>query len=165
MCGQASLKSIPKQVIQGAVTEGLLEELPQSVAETIFQNLALDRPWTEGVDASVVLGTLAGGAMGAGAAGMRGAGARRAHRQQAQQESAAKAAVREAFLDQLNQRVAPVLDEQALVDAGVSLRPIKPSKQQRNSRKQEVKRLLSEQQRQQEQAPRRLEEVVYKRLG
>ncbi len=46
---------------------------------------------------------------------------------------------------------------------------LKPSKQARNSRKQEVKRLLAEQQQEKRsqylQPPRRLEEGVYKRLG
>ena len=46
----------------------------------------------------------------------------------------------------------------------VSLRPLKPSKQSRNSKKLEVKRLLEQQQRPQP-VPVRLEEVVFKRLG
>lgn len=40
---QRAVKSIPTQVIQGAISEGFLEELPQSVAEQIFQNLALGK--------------------------------------------------------------------------------------------------------------------------
>ncbi len=69
---QAALKSIPAKIIQGAISEGLLEELPQSVSEQIFQNLALGDPWHKDVDSAAVLGTLSGGAMGAGAAGYRG---------------------------------------------------------------------------------------------
>lgn len=46
----------------------------------------------------------------------------------------------------------------------MALKPLKPSKQSRNNRKQEVKRLLEEQQRPQPQ-PSNLEEVVYKRMG
>lgn len=46
----------------------------------------------------------------------------------------------------------------------VSLRPLKPSKQSRNSKKQETKRLLEQQQRPQPN-PVRLEDVVSKRLG
>ena len=46
----------------------------------------------------------------------------------------------------------------------VSLKPTKPSKQSRNNRKQEAKRLLA-QQPQPQPNPLRLEEVVFKRLG
>ena len=46
----------------------------------------------------------------------------------------------------------------------LSLKPLKPSKQSRNSKKQETKRLLEQQQRPQPN-PVRLEEVAYKRLG
>ena len=44
-------------------------------------------------------------------------------------------------------------------------KPLKPSKQARNQRKQETKRLLQEQQTPAQQPPRRLEEAAYKRLG
>ena len=57
---------------QGALSEGVLEELPQSVAEQALQNIALDRPWQEDVDSAAVLGTLSGGVMGAGASGLHG---------------------------------------------------------------------------------------------
>ena len=60
-------KSVPRQVIEGAITEGFLEELPQSISEQIIQNLALDKPWSEGVEDAAVMGTLAGVAMGGGA--------------------------------------------------------------------------------------------------
>lgn len=53
---------------RGALAEGIFEELPQSLAETGLQNIALDRNVTEGMADSAVLGTLAGGVMG-GAAG------------------------------------------------------------------------------------------------
>ena len=46
----------------------------------------------------------------------------------------------------------------------LSLKPLKPSKQSRNSKKQETKRLL-EQQRRPQPNPVRLEDVVFKRLG
>ncbi|SFB22092.1 hypothetical protein SAMN05444579_10391 [Delftia tsuruhatensis] len=68
---QRAVKSIPRQVIEGAISEGFLEELPQSVAEQIFQNLALGKDWSQDVDTAVVLGTLSGAAMGGGAAGYR----------------------------------------------------------------------------------------------
>lgn len=62
-------KSIPRSVIEGALTEGLLEELPQSVSEQLLQNLALGKDWSTDLDAAIVMGALTGGAMGAGAAG------------------------------------------------------------------------------------------------
>lgn len=46
----------------------------------------------------------------------------------------------------------------------MAIKPIKPSKSARNNRKQETKKLLAEQLRQQSAPPRRLEDVAYKRL-
>ncbi|MBJ7436845.1 MAG: hypothetical protein JHC54_14365, partial [Acinetobacter sp.] len=43
-------KSLPRRVIEGAISEGFLEELPQSVSEQILQNLALDKPWSDGIE-------------------------------------------------------------------------------------------------------------------
>lgn len=60
-------KSLPRRVIEGAISEGFLEELPQSVSEQILQNLALDKLWSDGVEDAAVMGTLAGMAMGGGA--------------------------------------------------------------------------------------------------
>lgn len=60
-------KGMPRRVIEGAITEGLFEELPQSVSEQILQNEALGKPLDEGVEDAVVLGLLSGGLMGAGA--------------------------------------------------------------------------------------------------
>ena len=60
-------KSLPREVLEGAVSEGLLEELPQSLSEQLYQNLALGKPWHEGMDDAAVMGILTGGAMGAGA--------------------------------------------------------------------------------------------------
>lgn len=69
---QQAAKSIPRQVISGAISEGFLEELPQSVAEQIFQNVALGKDWLTDVDSAVVMGVLSGGAMGGAAAGYHG---------------------------------------------------------------------------------------------
>jgi len=55
-----------KRVIGGAVSEGLFEELPQSVQEQMLQNEAMGKPLMEGVAESAAMGTLAGAAMGAG---------------------------------------------------------------------------------------------------
>lgn len=57
-------KSLPRRVVEGAISEGFLEELPQSVSEQILQNLALDKPWYDGIEDAAVMGTLAGMAMG-----------------------------------------------------------------------------------------------------
>ncbi len=69
---QPAQKSILRQMGEGAITEGVLEELPQSVSEQILQNEALGESWSEGLDDAIVMGILSGGAMGAGAAGYRG---------------------------------------------------------------------------------------------
>lgn len=60
-------KSLPRRVIEGAISEGFLEELPQSVSEQVIQNLALDKPWHDGIEDATVMGTLAGMAMGGAA--------------------------------------------------------------------------------------------------
>lgn len=69
---QPAQKSILRQMGEGAITEGVLEELPQSVSEQILQNEALGKSWNDGLDDAIVMGILSGGAMGAGAAGYRG---------------------------------------------------------------------------------------------
>jgi N12 class adenine-specific DNA methylase len=59
-------KGFARRVLEGAVAEGLMEELPQSVQEQVAQNLALGKPLGEGVPQAAVLGALSGGLMGAG---------------------------------------------------------------------------------------------------
>lgn len=51
----------------GFVTEGLLEEAPQSYQERVAQNLAQGKPWDEGAASAAGMGLLVGGVMGAGA--------------------------------------------------------------------------------------------------
>jgi hypothetical protein len=63
---QAAAKGIVRRVLEGAVSEGILEELPQSVSEQVMQNVALGREVTEGVDQAAVLGMLSGATMGGG---------------------------------------------------------------------------------------------------
>ncbi|HQD14846.1 MAG TPA: hypothetical protein PLY54_05340, partial [Ottowia sp.] len=53
-----------RRTLQGAATEGVLEEMPQSVTEQMWQNLALDRPLAEGVPESAAAGMLTGTAIG-----------------------------------------------------------------------------------------------------
>lgn len=62
-------KGMVRRVGEGALTEGLLEELPQSVSETVLQNEALGRPLNEGVTDAAALGLLSGAAMGGFAGG------------------------------------------------------------------------------------------------
>ena len=50
-------------------------------------------------------------------------------------------------------------------ESPVSLKPLKPSKSQRNSRKREIKRLLAEQQRPPKQLQSRPETVAWKPMG
>ncbi len=57
---------LARRVAGGALTEGVLEELPQSAAETVIQNWAEEKELTEGLARAAVEGTLAGSAMGAG---------------------------------------------------------------------------------------------------
>lgn len=63
----AAPKGAIRRMAEGAASEGLLEELPQSLSEQGFQNVALDRPVTQGMEDAGVMGVLTGGVMGAGA--------------------------------------------------------------------------------------------------
>jgi hypothetical protein len=67
MAGGAGAKLKIANVIKGFVSEGLFEELPQSMQEQAAQNVALGKPWDEGLADSAAQGLLAGGVMGAGA--------------------------------------------------------------------------------------------------
>ena len=77
MVGEVSDKAakwthVPNSVVKGALSEGLLEELPQSLSEQIIQNLATDKHWSEGLDSSAAMGVLAGGSMGGAFGGASG---------------------------------------------------------------------------------------------
>jgi hypothetical protein len=48
----------------GALSEGMLQELPQSLQEQVWQNVATGRPWNEGLAQAGVLGAAAGGLLG-----------------------------------------------------------------------------------------------------
>lgn len=65
--GGSASKGVKRRAIEGAASEGLLEELPQSLQEQALQNIALDRPIDEGLAQAGVLGALAGVVMGGGA--------------------------------------------------------------------------------------------------
>jgi hypothetical protein len=60
-------KGIIRRAIEGAISEGALEELPQSAQEQIANNLALGKPLGEGVAETAATGLLTGAAMGGGA--------------------------------------------------------------------------------------------------
>ena len=64
-----------KRIAGGAVSESILQELPQSAQEAVFQNYADGKPLWEGVNRQAVEGALAGFAMGAGANVLPGRGA------------------------------------------------------------------------------------------
>ena len=85
---QAAARSIVRATILGAVQEGVVEELPQSVQEQIASNIGQGRdPW-EDVPTQAVLGMLAGAVMGGGVQQYQELDARR--RQAPAQEPEAK---------------------------------------------------------------------------
>jgi hypothetical protein len=61
--GKKPLSLIPR-VVGGAVSEGALQEAPQSAQEQILQNLSQEKPWAEGVGQQTALGGVLGGVMG-----------------------------------------------------------------------------------------------------
>lgn len=61
---------LANRVGRGVLSEGVLEELPQSAQEQMLQNVALDRPITQGVAEASAQGLVLGGAMGGTVAGM-----------------------------------------------------------------------------------------------
>jgi N12 class adenine-specific DNA methylase len=75
--GPSSQRSLARQVAEGALSEGVLEELPQSMSEQALQNLALDRPVGEAVGKAGAAGFLAGAAVGGGASLLHGVGSQR----------------------------------------------------------------------------------------
>lgn len=59
--------SLKRRVLGGMVSEAVLQELPQSAQEQMWQNFAEGKPIMEGVARAGTEGALAGGVMGAGA--------------------------------------------------------------------------------------------------
>ncbi|HEY8356244.1 MAG TPA: hypothetical protein VIL30_02185, partial [Ramlibacter sp.] len=68
----AAKKGILRKVLEGVITEGALEEMPQSAVEQVLQNLALGKPWDEGVGSAAATGLAAGGFTGGAVAPLRG---------------------------------------------------------------------------------------------
>lgn len=58
----------PARVLKSIFSEGVLEELPQSAQEQIFHNVAMGKPWDEGVGRAGAAGLVTGGIMGGGMA-------------------------------------------------------------------------------------------------
>lgn len=59
-------KGVIRRIIEGGISEGVFEEMPQSAQEQVWQNAALGKPLTEGVGSAMGMGMLTGAAMGAG---------------------------------------------------------------------------------------------------
>ena len=75
--GQPARRSTISQMAGGALSEGMLEELPQSLQEQALQNIALGKPWDEGLDKAAAQSLIVGGAMGAAGGGIGSIGNRR----------------------------------------------------------------------------------------
>ena len=89
-----------KTIAAGVFKEGVLEELPQSAQEQIWSNLAMDRPWDEGVTEAGAQGMVLGMGMGGGMATFNetlGALTARAGRET---ETAMKSVIDQGALDQ-----------------------------------------------------------------
>lgn len=65
-------KGIARKIGEGALVEGVGQELPQSYQEQVAQNLAQGKPWDEGAAEAGAQGMLAGGLMGAVAGPLHG---------------------------------------------------------------------------------------------
>jgi len=59
--------NVASRAAKGILSEGFLQEVPQSAQEQAWQNLATGKPLQEGVGEQAVQGLVAGGAMGGGA--------------------------------------------------------------------------------------------------
>lgn len=62
----AGAAAAAKALAKDTFKEGVLEELPQSAQEQVWQNIALGKPWNEGVPEAAAQGMVAGAGMGGG---------------------------------------------------------------------------------------------------
>lgn len=60
------IKGAARNIMMGAISEGALQEFPQSIQEQIWANLAEDKPWDEGLGTAGGSGFVMGMGMGAG---------------------------------------------------------------------------------------------------
>ena len=65
--GSASRKGVARRVAEGMMSEGLIEETPQSAQEQIAQNITTGKPWSQGVGKAAASGLVSGAVMGGGA--------------------------------------------------------------------------------------------------
>jgi len=68
--GEEVKKGLIRTLAEAGVSEGLLEEMPQSAQEQIWQNIATDKPAMEGVAEAAAQGLMAGAATGGAFAGI-----------------------------------------------------------------------------------------------
>jgi hypothetical protein len=108
--GQGSTRSTARQVLEGAVAEGALEEMPQSMAEQALQNVALDKPIGEGVGAAAAQGLITGTAMGGAGGGIGASGNRTQQRADAQATQSAEEATASAEALTEEARQPPTMD-------------------------------------------------------
>jgi len=59
-----SNKAFARKLVEGGISEGAFEEMPQSMQEQLWQNVAMDKPIMEGVPESGAMGLVTGGVMG-----------------------------------------------------------------------------------------------------
>lgn len=68
------VRGLAERMVKGGISEGLFEEMPQSMVETGLQNYALGKDVTDGMGNAAAMGLVTGGLMGAGAGALtRGA--------------------------------------------------------------------------------------------
>lgn len=64
-----STKGVIRRMLEGGVSEGVFEELPQSIQEQMWQNAAMGKPLMNGVAENAAQGLIAGGLFGGVAGG------------------------------------------------------------------------------------------------
>ena len=69
----ATDKGFVRQIVGAGISEGVFEELPQSIQEQMWANYAAERPIMDGVGNSAAMGLLAGAAMGGAGGGFNAA--------------------------------------------------------------------------------------------
>lgn len=69
-------KGFARRLMEGGISEGLFEELPQSAQEQMWQNFANEKPLLEGVGNAAAMGLLSGLVMGGGFNALTGIQAR-----------------------------------------------------------------------------------------
>lgn len=113
-----SAKGRARRLAEGALTEGVLEEMPQSGLEQGLQNVALDKPIGEGVPEAMAAGMLTGAAMGGPLAAAPATAKIKQQPEQPPDTENQPAATATATAP------APILDAQAMERAGVMPPPV-----------------------------------------